>query len=176
MSEDKVNQTAEVKIDEIYDGPLDYEALKNQPILQPIAELASFYEGIGLLLKNEIIEFDNIQKEINTLFAKNQIYSKTIFGGQIMALKQKTSEIIFNSNLMIANLKRAIKDMILLDKKYKTEVVEKKEVFPLKELDIISKGKGRPKKEEIGKNEIKEIKEEVVWDGDIKESLPEVNL
>lgn len=101
------------------------------------------------------------------------MYSKTIFGGQIIALKSKTSEIIFNSNLMIANLKRAIKDMIILDKRYKTEVVEKKEAFPLKDLEVI--GRGRPKK--VDKiEEKKEVKEEIVWNGDIKEEIPEVNL
>jgi hypothetical protein len=176
MPEEKVNQTVEVKIDEIYDGELNYETIKNQPILQPIAELAAFYEGIGLLLKNEIIEFDDIQKSIDELLKKNQAYSKTIIVGEIIKLKSKASEVIFNSNLMIASLKRAIKDMIILDKKYKTEVVEKKELFPMKEMEFIGIGRGRPKKEEKKVEEKKEIKEEIVWDNDIPEPSPEVNL
>lgn len=179
MAEEKISQTEIVKIDEIYDGDLSFEEIKKHPILQPIAEFSHLYETLGLMIKKEVAEFTSVQEQINKLLASNPVYSKTQIVGYILELKSKTANIIFSNDMMNSNLKQVIKEMVKLDKKYNQEdKVEKKEAFPLKDLEVISRGRPKKVDKEIEKKEEQkqEQKEEIVWDGDIKEEAPVINL
>lgn len=130
------------KISSIYDGDLDFRAIKDNPILKPIAEINETFINLELVINKALIEYQELENEINKMTELNPVYSETMLMSKIQALKNNVKQIIHSQDLQKANMKTKINEMIrIAEEEYE---VRGEEEMILEEKPI--KKVGRPKK------------------------------
>jgi len=147
------------KINAIYEGDLDFNTIKSNPVLKPIAEINETFVNLELMINKSLIEYQEIEELINKMIEDNPVYSETILMSKIESLKNNVKQIIHSQDLQKTNMKTKINEMI--------RIVEE-EYEPRGEEEIISSP------EKVSSPKIKEKieePEESENDGDVIEKL-----
>lgn len=153
------------KIIPIYTGDLDFNTIKENPILKPIAEINETFINLELMINKAFIEYQEIEEAINEMIKENSVYSETILMSKIQLLKNNVKQIIYSQDLQKTNMKSKINEMIkIVEEEYDVRRDEEEIIFDPKE-------KEKDKKTEVTEDEedtFKKLKE-MVGETDEKE-------
>jgi len=103
---------SEKKTLSIYDGDLDFNDIRESPILKPISEINDSYINLELLINKALLEYQVIEDEINLMLKENPIYSETMLMARIENLKNQIKQIIHSQDLQKESMKSKINEMI----------------------------------------------------------------
>ncbi len=147
MAEDDLDADKEIsKITSIYEGELDFNTIKDNPILKPIAEINETFVNLELVINKALIDYQEIEDEINKMVEENPVYSETMLMAKIQSLKVNVKQIIHSQDLQKANMKVKINDMI--------KIAE--EEYDLRGTEDIIQPEPKPETTEETKKEIPE--------------------
>lgn len=145
--------SSKLAVDQLYERKLDYEEIKQNPILQPVAEANSTYKSHGLNVQMAMSEFIRLKEEIEKMIELNDDYSQTIIVAKMQAIIMYARQVIHSQDLQREETKKVVNDMIRINEKY--FVLKEKENYSEKQFPILDEI--IQKKEE--KEEDKEEKE-----------------
>jgi len=159
----------EEKPDKLYEGDLNFEEIKNNPILQPIIEVYAIYESMGIIIRRSVNEFDRLKIEIQEMINKNPIYSQTQIVAKMQELIVHAKEVIHSQDVQRGNIKQAMNEMIKIVQKYYELRGEKPESIRIEDqMEELPKKRGRPRKR---------INEELTeTENELTEELPDLEL
>ena len=155
--------TLRMQIEPLYNEKnLDFETIKNNPVLKPLAEINNGYVNMELLINRALWEYQENKIQIDAMIEANPKYSETIILSKFQNILNYIKQIIQAQDIQKENMKRAINEMI--------KIVEK-EYGVLNEEVPIQKRIGRAEARPISEG-IVEIKEENI-PGTNKDSVTE---
>jgi len=94
------------------ESKLDFDTIKKNPILKPIAELNNSYINFELLINRALWEFGEDKEAIDSMIEANPKYSETILLGKIQSILGHIKQIIHSQDIQKQNMKNAINEMI----------------------------------------------------------------
>lgn len=105
--------TIRTQIEPLYsDGALDFNTIKNSPILKPLAEINNGYVNMELLINRALWEYQENKIQIDSMIEVNPKYSETIILSKFQNLLGFVKQIIQAQDIQKENMKRAINEMI----------------------------------------------------------------
>lgn len=110
----KTRKIKEQEIDSIYEGLLDFESIKKNPILKPVSEINKTYINFELIINRALWEYQQDEEKINAMIEENPIYSETQLMAKVQSMKNSVKQIIHSQDLQKENMKNAINDMITI--------------------------------------------------------------
>lgn len=150
MEEQDIEQELQ-QIKKIYDGDLDFNTIKDNPILKPIAEINETFINLELMINKALAEYEELQEEINKMVEDNPVYSETMLMSKVQNFKVLVKQIIFSQDLQKTNMIDKINEMVgIVDEEYDIRGNE----------EIIIKPKTTEKLEETKKAHTETPKEE----------------
>lgn len=99
-------------LDEIYSDVIDLDAIRKDPILKPLLEIKENYKSLGMVVGNNLIQYQDSIKKIDQLEKLNPKYSETIIMSELKNLIRSMNMIIQSQDLQRVSLKNAMKFMI----------------------------------------------------------------
>lgn len=114
-----------VTAEQIYDGDkLDFENIKNNPVLKPIADINKSFVNFELLIRRAMWEYGQAKEAIDGMIELNATYSETIIMSKIQLMLIHIKQIIHSQNIQKENMKDTINEMVrIVQKDY--ELLEK---------------------------------------------------
>ena len=163
MEEEEIEQDLQ-KIKKIYEGDLDFNTIKDSPILKPIAEINETFINLELMVNKALVEYEELQDEINKMVEDNPVYSETMLMAKIQHFKILVKQMIHSQDLQKANMIDKINEMIrIVEDEY--DVRGEEEITP----ETKSEKVGRPRIEKP-----KEIEKENIDEDDTLKKLREM--
>ncbi len=125
QNELEFNKEDEGSIEQIYDEEkLDFENIKNNPVLKPIADINKSFVNFELLIKRAMWEYGQAKESIDGMIELNATYSETIIMSKIQLMLGHIKQIIHSQNIQKENMKDTINEMVrIVQKDY--ELLEK---------------------------------------------------
>jgi len=156
------------EIEGIYDKKeLDFNNIKNNPVLKPISEINNSYINFELLINRALWDYESDKKQIDDMIVLNPKYSETIILSKFQSILSYIKQIIHAQDLQKENMKNAIEEMVRIVKQEYALLQEEEEGFPRETI----KTKEKKQEEEIKDiNENEKIKSE---DKEIEKEEPE---
>lgn len=144
--------TMRMEIEPLYNEKnLDFETIKNNPILKPLGEINNGFVNMELLINRALWEYQEDKKQIDEMIESNPKYSETIILSKFQSILNHVKQIIQAQDIQKENMKRAINEMI--------KIVGKEYGILNEEASIT---RNIRKEEKPLHDEIKEIKEEKI--------------
>ncbi|CAK0756844.1 hypothetical protein CCP1ISM_60029 [Azospirillaceae bacterium] len=115
---DKEDELGQIKEDVLYSGELNFEEIKNNPILQPILEANTIYKSMGLSIQRSLSEYVRLMAEIQDMINKNPTYSQTQIVSKLQELIMHSKNVIHSQDIQREIIKKAMNDMVVNNKNY----------------------------------------------------------
>lgn len=112
--------TIRMQIEPIYNEKnLDFETIKNNPVLKPLSEINNGYVNMELLINRALWEYQENKTQIDEMIESNPKYSETIILSKFQNVLNYVKQIIQAQDIQKENMKRAINEMIkIVEKEY----------------------------------------------------------
>jgi hypothetical protein len=124
----------EITMEYIYDNPLNFDDIRNNPILKPISEINKSYCDLHLTSTKGILEYEDEYKKLQELESINPRYTNTVLMASIKNITNIIKTIIYSQDLQIVSMKNAINEMIeISNDKYKYINDEKERIEKIRE-------------------------------------------
>lgn len=145
--------TIRTQVEPLYNqSNLDFNNIKNNPVLKPLSEINNGYVNMELLINRALWEYQENKIQIDAMIESNPKYSETIILSKFQSILGFVKQIIQAQDIQKENMKRAINEMIK---------IVSTEYGVLEEEEIPQKKPSR--------KEPKEIEKEVVEEKEIQE-------
>jgi len=125
----------EIKLEYIYNEKnLDFDSIKNNPILKPISEINKNCCDLNLTSIKGVLEFEEEYKKLQELELINPRYTTTVLMTTINKIVNIIKTIIHSQDLQIISMKKTINEMVCInDDKYKLIDNEKEKIEKIRE-------------------------------------------
>lgn len=123
----------EIKLDYIYERLLDFDSIKDNPILKPISEINKSYCDRHIVITKGVLEFEEEYKRLQEMESINPRYTNTVLMALIKNMINIIKTIIYNQDLCDSSMKSAINEMIdISESKFKLIDNEKERMEKLR--------------------------------------------
>lgn len=104
--------TIRTQIEPLYNEKLDFNTIKNNPVLKPLSEINNGYINMELIINRALWEFQENKIQIDGMIEANPKYSETIILSKFQNILGYVKQIIQAQDIQKENMKRAINEMI----------------------------------------------------------------
>jgi len=148
--EPKLTTKDREEIEPIYnEEKLDFETIKKNPILKPVAEMNNSYINFELLINRALWEYGQDKEAIDKMIEANPKYSETIILGKIQSILSHVKQIIHSQDIQKENMKKTINEIIKIVKE-NYGLLEEEETEPSESLkepeEVIEKDDNKEEK------------------------------
>lgn len=105
--------TIRTQIEPLYnEKSLDFNTIKNNPVLKPLSEINNGYVNMELLINRALWEYQENKIQIDNMIEANPKYSETIILSKFQSILGYVKQIIQAQDIQKENMKRAINEMV----------------------------------------------------------------
>lgn len=119
----------EIVLEYITEKPLNFDAIRDNPILKPVSEINKNYCDLHLTATKAILEYEEEYKKIQEMEVINPRYTNTVLMATIKNMITLMKTIVHSQDLQNISMRSAINEMIdISDSKYKFMNDEKERI------------------------------------------------
>lgn len=115
MQDKKFDSLEKFSIDPLIDRKdLDFETIKNNPILKPVSEINNTHENLEHQCNRALWEYNRVKEAINEMVNINPKYSETILMAKVQELLIFIGQLVHAQDLQKKDMRKCIREMLYL--------------------------------------------------------------